>query len=59
MFDPSSTCPVCGVAMRDPELHQRFHDGLREITRLVCCPDVPPEEYDQAIREQWEREGRL
>ena len=45
--------------MGNPELHQRFHDGLREIARHVEAPDSTPEEYEQAIRAQWESEGRL
>ena len=53
------TCPVCGAVMGNPELHQRFHDGLREIARHVEAPDSTPEEYEQAIREEWESEGRL
>lgn len=40
-------------------LHQRFHDGLREIARHVEAPDATPEDYEQAIREQWESEGRI
>ena len=59
MIDTSPTCPVCGVPMRNTELHQRFHDGLREICRHVEAPDMTPEAYEQAIREQWERDGRI
>lgn len=51
MIDLSPTCPVCGVPVRDGKLHQRFHDGLRELTRQVYAPDMSPEEYEQAIRE--------
>jgi len=45
--------------MADPELHQKFHDGLRELARQVEAPNATPEEYEQAIRAQWEREGRI
>lgn len=58
MIDIRPSCPVCGTVMADPELHQRFHDGLREISRRIEAPDMTPEEYDQAIRAEWEREGR-
>jgi hypothetical protein len=53
---PLPGCPVCGAAMTDPELHQRFHDGLRETARRVFAPDMSPEEYEAAIREIWDRE---
>ena len=53
------TCPVCGAVMADTALHQRFHDGLREIARHIEAPDSTPEEYEQAIRAQWESKGRL
>ena len=59
MTDIRPTCRACGAVMGDPELHQRFHDGLREIARHVEAPDSTPEEYEQAIRAQWESEGRL
>lgn len=51
-------CPVCGVPMSNPERHQQFHDALRELARRIEAPGSTPEEYDQAIREQWGREGR-
>jgi hypothetical protein len=35
--------------MFDVDLHQRFHDSLREITRRVIAPDMPPEEWNAAI----------
>jgi ABC-type nitrate/sulfonate/bicarbonate transport system substrate-binding protein len=44
--------------MANPELHQRFHDALREIARRTEAPDTTPEEYEQATPEQREREGR-
>ena len=53
------TCPVCGCKVGDAALHQQFHDGLREVARLIEAPGMAPEHYEQAIREQWEREGRL
>lgn len=43
------TCPVCGVAIRDLGLHQRFHDGLREVARKLFAPEMTPEEYAHAI----------
>ena len=49
------TCRACGAVMGDPELHQRFHDGLREIARRIEAPDSTPEEYEQAIRDHQER----
>lgn len=58
MIDIRPSCPVCGVVMADPDLHQRFHDGLREIARHVEAPDSTPEEYERAIAEQWAAEGR-
>lgn len=45
------TCPVCGVPVRDPELHQRFHDALREMARMIYAPDSTPQEWDQAVTE--------
>ena len=41
--------------MADAALHQKFHDGLREICRRVEAPDMTPGEYDQALRVEWER----
>jgi hypothetical protein len=41
--------------MADLELHQQFHDGLRELARLVVAPDMTPEEYERVIREEWDR----
>ena len=58
MIDIRPSCPVCGAVMADTRLHQRFHDGLREICRAIEAPDSTPEEYEQAIRAHWEREGR-
>jgi hypothetical protein len=55
VIDIRPSCPVCGTVMADAELHQKFHDGLREIARRVEAPDMTPEEYEQAIREEWER----
>lgn len=43
------TCTVCGVPVRDTALHQRFHDGLREVCRKLYAPDMTPEEYAQAV----------
>ena len=56
MIDIRPACPACGTVMADPELHQKFHDGLREICRWIEAPDSTPEEYEQAIREQWQRD---
>ncbi len=56
MIDTRPSCPVCGTVMADPVLHQRFHDGLREICRRVEAPDMSPEEYDAILREQWDRD---
>jgi hypothetical protein len=56
--DFAPTCPVCGVPVRDTELHQRFHDGLGEMARKVFAPDSTPEEWQQAIREVAERHGQ-
>ena len=56
MIDIRPSCPVCGAVMADGMLHQRFHDGLREIARLVEAPDTSPEEYEAAIRVQWDRD---
>jgi hypothetical protein len=58
VIDGRPNCPVCGAVMGDSALHQRFHDGLRELSRLVEAPDSTPEEYEQAIREHLEREGQ-
>jgi len=58
VIDIRPSCPVCGAVIADPVLHQKFHVGLRDLCRRVYCPDMTPEEYEQAIREQWEREGR-
>jgi hypothetical protein len=33
VIDTHPACPACGAVMADPELHQQFHDGLREICR--------------------------
>jgi hypothetical protein len=35
--------------MADVDLHQRFHDSLREIARRVIAPDMSPEEWNAAI----------
>ena len=43
------TCPACGVPVHDLALHQRFHDGLREVCRKLYAPDSTPEEYAQAV----------
>ena len=59
MIDIRPACRACGAVMADTALHQRFHDGLREIARHVEAPDSTPEEYEQAIRAHWESEGRL
>ena len=59
MIDTRPACPVCGAVMADIAVHQRFHDALREICRHVEAPDMTPEAYEQAIREQWERDGRI
>ena len=59
MIDIRPICRACGAVIGNPELHQRVHDGLREIARRIEAPDSPPEEYEQAIREEWESEGRL
>ena len=56
VIDIRPSCPVCGTVISNPELHQKFHDGLREICRLLYAPDTTPEEYEQAIREQWDRD---
>ena len=56
MIDIRPSCPVCGTVMNDAALHQRFHDGLRELARMVYCPDMSPEDYGQLIREQWNRD---
>ena len=58
MIDIRPPCPACGAVMADAQLHQKFHDSLRELCRRAEAPDMTPEEYDQAIREQREREGR-
>lgn len=42
-------CPVCGALIVNVDLHQRFHDSLREISRLVIAPDMSPEEWNAAI----------
>jgi hypothetical protein len=52
VIDTRPACPVCGAVIGNPELHQRFHDGLRDIARRIEAPDTTPEEYEQAIREQ-------
>ena len=51
MIDLSPTCPVCGAAVRDTALHQRFHDALREMARMIYAPDSTPQEWDQAVAE--------
>ena len=56
VIDIRPSCPICGTVMADPALHQRFHDGLREIARRVEAPDMSPEEYEAAIRELWDRD---
>lgn len=56
MIDIRPSCPVCGAVMADAGLHQRFHDGLREIARRVEAPQMSPEQYEAAIREQWDRD---
>lgn len=57
LADLAPMCPVCGAQMLNAELHQRFHDGLRELARMVEAPDSTPAEYEQAIREAAEREA--
>jgi len=42
------TCPVCGAAMGDAELHQKFHDALRGLARLMA-PDLSDEEWDASV----------
>jgi hypothetical protein len=63
VIDIRPSCPICGAIMANPQLHQQFHDGLhdglREICRRIEAPDTTPEEYEQAIRAEWERQGRL
>ena len=56
MIDIRPDCPVCGVPMSNPERHQQFHDTLRELGRRIEAPDSTPEEYEQAIAGQWDRE---
>ena len=56
MIDIRPACPACGTVMADPELHQKFHDGLRELARRIEAPDTTPEDYEQAIREHWQRD---
>lgn len=41
--------------MRDPELHQKFHDGLGELVRVVYVPEMSPEDYQQLVQEEWDR----
>jgi hypothetical protein len=49
------TCPVCGTAVRDTTLHQRFHDALREMARMIYSPESTPEEWDRAVAEEGAR----
>ena len=49
MFDLSPTCTVCGTAVRDSALHQRFHDGLKEMARMVYAPESTPEEWERLV----------
>jgi hypothetical protein len=41
--------------MDDADLHQKFHDGLRELARRVEAADMSPEDYERALREEWDR----
>ena len=41
--------------MDDADLHQKFHDGLRELARRVEAADMSPEDYERVLRAEWDR----
>ena len=41
------TCPGCGAAVADWELHQQWHVDLGEFVRKLAAPDLSPEEWNE------------